>query len=242
MGNLEKTLMDSSQLLYEGKAKKIFTTDKDDVYLQEFKDDATAFNGLKKDKISRKGEFNNFISSVIFDYLKDNGIPTHFLEKISDTQMLVKKVDIIKVEVVCRNIAAGSLVKKFGFKEGEALATPIVEYYLKSDELGDPLFTEQHIFALGFADRFEIETVRNMTLTINELLKKFFIAKGIKLVDFKLEFGRDKNGNILLADEISPDTCRFWDAVTNKKLDKDRFRFDLGGVEEAYSEIKSRIS
>jgi len=241
MGNLRKNLM-NKQLLYEGKAKKIYLTDREDVYLQEFKDDATAFNGLKKDKISRKGEFNNFITSVIFEYLKENGIPNHFIEKVSDTEMLVKKVDIIKVEVVCRNIAAGSLVKKFGFKEGEVLENPIVEYYLKSDELGDPLFTNEHIFALGLADRFELDNIKRMTLTINELLKIFFIEKGIKLVDFKLEFGRDKNGNIILADEISPDTCRFWDSETNKKLDKDRFRFDLGGVEEAYSEIKKRIS
>ncbi|MEO6693603.1 MAG: phosphoribosylaminoimidazolesuccinocarboxamide synthase [Ignavibacteria bacterium] len=230
------------QLLYEGKAKKIFSTEDENIYLQEFKDDATAFNGLKKDKISRKGEFNNFITSVIFEHLKDNGIPTHFLEKISDTEMLVKKADIIKVEVVCRNIAAGSLVKKFGFAEGKVLENPIVEYYLKSDELGDPLFTEDHIFAMALANRFELDTIKNMALTINELLKKFFFEKGIKLVDFKLEFGRDKNGNIILADEISPDTCRFWDLETNKKLDKDRFRFDLGEIEEAYSEIKKRIS
>lgn len=230
------------QLLYEGKAKKIYRTETDDVYLQEFKDDATAFNGLKKDKIAHKGESNNFISSVVFEYLKDNGIPTHFIKKISDTEMLVKKVDIIKIEVVCRNIAAGSLVKKFAFAEGTILENPIVEYYLKSDELGDPLFTDEHIFALGLADKFELDTIKNMTLSINELLERFFAEKGIKLVDFKLEFGRDKNGNIILADEISPDTCRFWDAETNKKLDKDRFRFDLGGVEEAYSEIKKRIS
>ncbi len=231
----------NDNLIYEGKAKKIFSTDKPDVYLQKFKDDATAFNGLKKDKIAHKGEFNNQISSKIFDFLKKNDIPTHFIEMISDTEMLVRKVDIIKIEVVCRNIAAGSLVKKFGFTEGTELKNPIVEYYLKSDELGDPLFTEDHIFALGLSNKFELDTIRKMTLRINDLLKKFFIEKGIKLVDFKLEFGKDKNDNIILADEISPDTCRLWDLATNKKLDKDRFRFDLGEVEEAYMEIKNRV-
>lgn len=228
-------------LIYEGKAKKIFSTDSPDVFLQEFKDDATAFNGLKKDKIPHKGELNNQISSKIFEYLKENDIPTHFIKKVSDTEMLVKKVDIIKVEVVCRNIAAGSLVKKFGFTEGEELEQPIVEYYLKSDELGDPLFTEDHIFALGLTDKFGLEIIKKMTLRINTLLKKFFIDKEIKLVDFKLEFGKDKHGNIILADEISPDTCRLWDSITHKKLDKDRFRFDMGEVEEAYMEIKNRI-
>ena len=228
-------------LIYEGKAKKIFSTDSPDVFLQEFKDDATAFNGLKKDKIPHKGELNNQISSKIFEYLKENDIPTHFIKKVSDTEMLVKKVDIIKVEVVCRNITAGSLVKKFGFTEGEELEQPIVEYYLKSDELGDPLFTEDHIFALGLTDKFGLEIIKKMTLRINTLLKKFFIDKEIKLVDFKLEFGKDKHGNIILADEISPDTCRLWDSKTHKKLDKDRFRFDMGEVEEAYMEIKNRI-
>ena len=229
------------KLIYEGKAKKIFSTENPGVFLQKFKDDATAFNGLKKDKIPHKGEINNQVSARIFEYLKHNGIPTHFIKLISDTEMLVSKVDIIKVEVVCRNIAAGSLVKKFGFVEGTELKEPIVEYYLKSDELGDPLFTEGHIFALGLTDKFGLDTIRKMTLRINELLRKFFLERGIKLVDFKLEFGKDKNNNIILADEISPDTCRLWDSETNKKLDKDRFRFDLGGVEEAYAEIKNRI-
>lgn len=231
----------SNILIYEGKAKKIFSTDNPDVFLQQFKDDATAFNGLKKDKIPHKGELNNQISSAIFKYLVQNDIPTHFIKQVSDTEMLVKKVTIIKVEVVCRNIAAGSLVKKFGFTEGTLLEEPIVEYYLKSDELGDPLFTEAHIFALKLADAFELDTIKKMTLRINELLKKFFAEKRIKLVDFKLEFGKNKSGNIILADEISPDTCRLWDSKTNKKLDKDRFRFDLGEVEEAYLEIKNRI-
>lgn len=230
-----------NNLIYEGKAKKIFSTENSQVFLQKFKDDATAFNGVKKDKIAHKGEFNNNISSVIFEYLSSYGIPNHFIKKISDTEMLVKKVDIIKVEVVCRNIAAGSLVKKFGFIEGTGLKNPIIEFYLKSDELGDPLFTEEHIFALGLADSNELDSIKNMTMSINRLLKEFFIERGIKLVDFKLEFGKDANGNIILADEISPDTCRLWDSNTNKKLDKDRFRFDLGEVEEAYLEIRNRV-
>lgn len=229
-------------LIYEGKAKKIFRTEDEDIYLQEFKDDATAFNGVKKDRIPHKGEFNNQISSVIFSHLKSKGIPTHFLGKISGTEMLVRKVSIIKIEVVCRNIAAGSLVKKFGFTEGITLNKPIVEYYLKSDELGDPLFTEEHIYSLGLADSHELSTIKKMTLTINEILIKYFAEKKIKLIDFKLEFGKDKFGNIILADEISPDTCRLWDSETNKKLDKDRFRFDLGEVEEAYREIKNRLT
>ena len=231
----------NDKLIYEGKAKKIFSTDSPDVFLQEFKDDATAFNGLKKDKIPHKGEHNNQISSKIFEFLEENDIPTHFIKKVSETEMLVNKVDIIKVEVVCRNIAAGSLVKKFGFTEGAELKQPIVEYYLKSDKLGDPLCTEDHIFALNLADKYGLDIIKKMTLRINTLLKKFFLDKGIKLVDFKLEFGKDKNGNIILADEISPDTCRLWDSKTDKKLDKDRFRFDMGEVEEAYMEIKNRI-
>jgi phosphoribosylaminoimidazole-succinocarboxamide synthase len=234
---LEKTL------LYEGKAKKIYSiAGKPDLYIQEFKDDATAFNGLKKDKISNKGIMNTEITTLIFNHLIANGIPTHFVEKISDNEMIVKKVDIIKVEVVCRNIAAGSLVKKFGFKEGFVLVNPIVEYYLKSDELGDPLFTEDHIFALGLADAEEMKFIKSLTLKINDLLKVYFSERKIKLVDFKLEFGKDVHGNIILADEISPDTCRFWDSETNEKMDKDRFRFDLDKVEDAYLEIKNRLS
>jgi len=231
-----------NKLIYEGKAKQIYTTDDPDIYLQKFKDDATAFNGLKKDKISHKGEINNTISSVIFEYLASKNIPTHFLKKISDDEMLVKKVDIIKVEVVCRNVAAGSLVKKFGFEEGKDLEKPIIEYYLKSDELGDPLFTDEHIYALGLANKSELDVIRKMALFINDLLLKFFKEKNIRLVDIKLEFGKDKNNNIILADEISPDTCRLWDMETNKKLDKDRFRFDLGEVEESYLEIKNRVA
>lgn len=233
---LEKTL------LYEGKAKRIYSVpNSKEVVIQEFKDDATAFNGLKKDKILNKGIRNTEITTRIFNYLAENNIPTHFIDKISDNEMIVKKVDIIKVEVVCRNIAAGSLVKKFGFKEGYILQVPIVEFYLKSDELGDPLFTEAHIYAMELATPEELSFIRELTLKINNLLLSFFKQRNIRLVDFKLEFGKDSDGNIILADEISPDTCRFWDSETNEKLDKDRFRFDLGNVEEAYEEILKRI-
>ncbi len=229
-------------LIYEGKAKRLYSTGIEDELIQEFKDDATAFNGLKKDKIAHKGELNNKITSIIFGHLINEGIPTHFIKRLSDTEMLVKRVSIIKAEVVCRNIAAGSLVKKLGFKEGTELDPPIIELYLKSDELGDPLFTDAHVLALGIATNEELEKIRVLTLKINVILKKFFAERGINLVDFKLEFGRDKDGNVILADEISPDTCRLWDSMTGKKLDKDRFRFDLGNVEEAYKEIMERVS
>jgi len=228
-------------LLYEGKAKKLFSTEDEDILIQEFKDDATAFNGLKKDKIAHKGEMNNQISVAIFEHLKSRGIPSHFIQKISENEMLVKKVSIFKIEVVCRNIAAGSLVKKFGLKEGTKLEHPLIEFYLKSDELGDPLFSEEHIIAMKFADKNDIAVIKKMTFAINEILIRFFSERGIDLVDFKLEFGKTKFGNIILADEISPDTCRLWDSKTGKKLDKDRFRFDLGEVEEAYLEIKKRV-
>ena len=230
-------------LLYEGKAKKIYSIHgKPDIFLQEFKNSATAFNGIKKDEIEGKGILNNKISSIFFEYLISNGIPTHFFEKISDNEMLVKKVSILKIEVVCRNIAAGSLVKRYGFVEGTELKKPIIEFYYKSDELGDPLFTEAHIYELGLATESELNIIKELTLKINKLLKDFLIQKKIKLVDFKLEFGKDSKGEIILADEISPDTCRFWDADTNKKLDKDNFRFDLGNLTDAYIEILNRIS
>lgn len=230
-------------LIYEGKAKKIYSiSGKPDIVLQEFKNSATAFNGIKKDEIEGKGILNNKISSIFFDYLIQNGIPTHFLEKISENEMLVKKVSIFKIEVVCRNIAAGSLVKRYGFVEGTELKKPIIEFYYKSDELGDPLFTESHIYELALATENELNSIKELTLKINILLKDFLKQKKIKLVDFKLEFGKDSGGEVILADEISPDTCRFWDADTNKKLDKDNFRFDLGNLADAYIEILNRIS
>lgn len=233
---MEKTL------IYEGKAKKIYKISGNDVaYLQEFKDDATAFNGVKKDQIRNKGIVNNLVTSVIFGMLNNSGIKTHFIEKVSDNSMLVSKVEIIKVEVVCRNIAAGSLVKKFGFKEGESLKNPLVEFYYKSDELGDPIFSEDHIIEMNLATKEELDYIRKETLKINSILIPYFLNKGLKLVDFKLEFGKNQSGEIILADEISPDTCRLWDKDTNKKMDKDRFRFDLGEVEESYEEVMRRL-
>ena len=233
---MEKTL------IYEGKAKKIYKISGNDVaYLQEFKDDATAFNGVKKDQIRNKGIVNNLVTSVIFGMLNNSGIKTHFIEKVSDNSMLVSKVEIIKVEVVCRNIAAGSLVKKFGFKEGESLKNPLVEFYYKSDELGDPLFSEDHIIEMNLATKEELDYIKKETLKINSILIPYFLNKGLKLVDFKLEFGKNQSGEIILADEISPDTCRLWDKDTNKKMDKDRFRFDLGEVEESYEEVMRRL-
>jgi len=229
------------ELLYEGKAKRIWSTEEHNLVVQEFKDDATAFNGLKKDQIKNKGVLNTGISSAIFEYLIAHNIPTHFEKMLSENEMLVKRVDIIKVEVVVRNIAAGSLVKKFGFTEGEELKFPLVEYYLKSDELGDPLFSLEHILTLELATKDEIEKIHAMALKINELMQKFWYDRGIDLIDFKLEFGRDSKGEIILADEISPDTCRLWDLHTGEKMDKDRFRFDMGKVEEAYEEISRRV-
>jgi len=233
---LEKTL------LYEGKAKRIYSVEgRNDIVIQEFKDDATAFNGLKKDTINNKGKRNTEITTILFNYLAENGIPTHLVEQISENQFGLLALRMFAEEVVCRNVAAGSLVKKYGFKEGTVLQPPIVEYYLKSDSLGDPLFTDSHIFAMGLATTKELEYIKSLTLIINDLLIAFFKKRKIRVIDFKLEFGRDTEGNIILADEISPDTCRFWDVETNEKLDKDRFRFDLGKVEDAYEEILKRI-
>lgn len=233
----------NKELIYEGKAKKLYKVEgKDGLFLQEFKDDATAFNAEKKGQIKDKGVLNNKITTIIYEYLGKNGIPTHLVEKISDNEMYVKQVSIIKIEVVCRNYAAGSLVKRYGMEEGKKLNSPIIEYYYKDDALGDPLFTEAHIREMGLAETADLERINELTYLINELLSAFFGEKGILLVDFKLEFGRDSDGNIILADEISPDTCRLWDSETHKKLDKDRFRFDLGEVEDAYWEIYNRIS
>ena len=230
------------ELLYEGKAKKIFSIKENPkVYLQEFKDDATAFNGIKKEQFFGKGILNNNISTILFQYLANNGIPNHFIEKISETEMLVKPVNIIKAEVVCRNITAGSLVKRYGLTEGLELNPPIIEFYFKSDEHHDPLFTESHIYAMNLANESEIETIKSLTKQINNLLIKFFFNRGIKLVDFKLEFGRDENNSVILADEITPDTCRLWDMKSNEKLDKDRFRFDLGELLTGYKEIFERL-
>jgi phosphoribosylaminoimidazole-succinocarboxamide synthase len=231
------------KLLYEGKAKKVFSIKgKKDLYIQEFKDDATAFNALKKGTITNKGVINNQIASTLFMFLGKNRIQTHFVEKLSDREMLVKKLKIIPIEVIVRNIATGSLLKKTNLKDGTVLKVPIAELYYKDDSLGDPLINEEHALAMKLGTLQEINHLKKQALKINELLKPFFKKIGLKLVDFKLEFGKDSKGKILLGDEISPDTCRFWDVKTNEKLDKDRFRFDLGKVDEAYSEVLKRIS
>ena len=233
--------MQKKQLLYEGKAKKIFRTDNPEQLIVHYKDDATAFDGQKKGKINSKGKYNLEISNIFFSLLEDNNVDTHLIKKISDTEILVKKVNIIPLEVVLRNIAAGSLAKRLGLEEGTRLNKPILEFYYKNDELGDPLINQYHIEERGFATKGQLKLLSVFGFKINEILNNFLEKKGIILVDFKLEFGLDSKDNILLADEISPDTCRFWDANTNKKLDKDRFRRDLGEVEEAYQEILSRL-
>lgn len=232
--------MNKVSLLHEGKAKKVFLTDNSDLVIQEFKDDATAFNAKKKGSIQNKGVVNNAISCTLFTFLGENGIPTHFVEQLSDRDMLCKHLDIIKVEVVVRNVAAGSLVRRYGFKEGFVLETPIIELYLKDDDLDDPLMNESHAVALGLASYEELDRLKELAAAINTLLRSFFADRKLNLVDFKLEFGRH-NGTILLGDEISPDTCRFWDLDSGEKMDKDRFRFDMGGVEDAYSEVQRRV-
>jgi phosphoribosylaminoimidazole-succinocarboxamide synthase len=227
--------------LYEGKAKKVFKTSDPEEYWIEYKDDATAFNGEKKGKITGKGSMNNEITSILLSLLKKKGVENHFLKKLSSTEQLVRKVVIIPIEVVVRNIVAGSLAKRLGWEEGKELPQPIVEFYYKNDDLGDPFISNDHISVLSLASESELVEIRNKALKVNEILKDFLLPKGIILVDFKLEFGKTSNENIILADEISPDTCRFWDAHTKEKLDKDRFRRDLGQVEEAYQEILQRI-
>ncbi|MFP4548226.1 MAG: phosphoribosylaminoimidazolesuccinocarboxamide synthase [Fidelibacterota bacterium] len=232
--------MEKKEKLYEGKAKIIYKTDQDGLVIQHFKDDATAFDGEKKDTVMGKGVANNNISSKMFKLVEKAGIKTHFVKKLSDNEMLVKNVEIIQVETIVRNISAGSFCRKYGVEEGIVFEKPTVEFSYKSDEHHDPLMNDDHIRVMGLATEKEVETMRTKALEINEILKKFFASIGITVVDFKLEFGRH-NGEVLLADEISPDTCRFWDNKTKKKLDKDRFRFDLGGVEETYAEMMKRI-
>lgn len=228
------------EMLYEGKAKRIFKGEDEDHVIVYYKDDATAFNGIKKSQIQSKGILNNAITSVIFELLHKNQIETHFEKKISDREQLCKRVEIVPLEVIVRNVAAGSMAKRLGIKEGRELNTTIFEICYKNDDLGDPLINDYHAVALGLTTFDELEQIYYITNKINEVLKEFFLKQDIKLIDFKLEFGRF-NGKIILADEISPDTCRFWDANTNEKLDKDRFRRDLGNVEEAYKEILKRI-
>lgn len=228
--------------IYEGKAKKLFSLKgHPDLLLQEFKDDATAFNAQKKGKILNKGIINCELTTFIFTYLLKKGVRNHFIKQISPNEMIIKRLKIVPIEVVIRNIAAGSLLKKTRFKEGHQLSKPIVEFYYKDDSLGDPMISDSHALAMKIATEKEIKTLKQMALKINVILKPFFLKRGLRLVDFKLEFGKDKTGKILLGDEITPDTCRLWDKKTNKKLDKDRFRFDLGGVNEAYAEVRKRI-
>ncbi|MBE6046986.1 MAG: phosphoribosylaminoimidazolesuccinocarboxamide synthase [Clostridium sp.] len=232
--------MEKKEMLYEGKAKKVYATDKADEVIVYYKDDATAFNGEKKAQISNKGILNNAITSSIFEMLKANGIKTHFVKKLNDREQLCKKVEIVPLEVIVRNVAAGSMAKRLGLEEGTPLKTTVFEISYKDDALGDPLVNDYHAVAIGATTFEELKVIYDMTDKINNLLKDFFKQMNINLIDFKIEFGR-YNGEILLADEISPDTCRFWDATTGEKLDKDRFRRDLGNVEGAYVEILNRI-
>ena len=233
--------MEKLEMMYEGKAKKIYATGNAEEVIVYYKDDATAFNGEKKDQINNKGILNNAITSMIFEMLNENGIKTHFVKKLHDREQLCKKVEIVPLEVIVRNVAAGSMAKRLGLEEGYKLKTTVFEFSYKDDELGDPLINSYHAVAIGAATFEEIKTILDMTAKINDLLKEFFSKLNINLIDFKIEFGKLPNGEIVLADEISPDTCRFWDATTGEKLDKDRFRRDMGNVEEAYIEILNRI-
>ncbi|ADK13923.1 Phosphoribosylaminoimidazole-succinocarboxamide synthase [Clostridium ljungdahlii DSM 13528] len=233
--------MEKGKMIYEGKAKKVYETEDKDKVIIYYKDDATAFNGEKKGQISDKGVLNNTITSMLFELLEKHGIETHFEQKLNDREQLCKKVEIVPLEVIVRNVAAGSMAKRLGLEEGSALKTTVYELSYKNDELGDPLINDYHAVGIGAATFDELKTIYKMTESINNILKEFFLRQGIKLIDFKLEFGKF-NEKILLADEISPDTCRLWDAKTNEKLDKDRFRRDMGNVKEAYVEILKRIS
>lgn len=233
--------MEKREMLYEGKAKKVYKTDNKDYYIIQYKDDATAFNGVKKGTIVGKGIVNNKMSALLFTMLEEKNIPTHFIEQLSDRESLVKAVKILPIEVIIRNITAGSFSKRLGVEEGIELPFPVLEFSYKNDELGDPLINDDHALALGLANEKQIKIIKEYAHEINRILIKYFLERDIKLVDFKLEFGVF-DGKVILADEISPDTCRFWDKNTNMKLDKDRFRRDLGDVEEAYLEILKRVN
>ena len=233
--------MEIKELLYEGKAKKVYATENPEVLLVDYKDDATAFNGLKKGTITGKGAINNRVTNFMMRLLQKEGVPTHFIEEISERQTLVKKVSIVPLEVIIRNISAGSFAKRFGVEEGIVFPEPTIEFSYKNDELGDPLMNAYHAVALSLATWDEINTIKEIAFTVNRVMKEFFKNLKVDLVDFKLEFGRLPDGTIVLADEISPDTCRFWDSETHEKLDKDRFRRDLGNVEDAYKEMMRRI-
>ena len=233
--------MQKLEQIYEGKAKKVYKTDNPELYIVDYKDDATAFNGLKKGTIAGKGIINNQMSNRLMQMIEQKGVPTHFVRELSERETLVKKVSIVPLEVIVRNIAAGSFSKRYGVDEGMVFEEPVIEFSYKNDALGDPLLNTDHALALKVATRAEIDTIKSYALKVNSILKAFWAECGITLVDFKLEFGKTADGGIILADEISPDTCRLWDSATGEKLDKDRFRRDLGGVEEAYAEIMKRL-
>ncbi|MFC4711229.1 phosphoribosylaminoimidazolesuccinocarboxamide synthase [Planococcus dechangensis] len=233
--------MEKAQLLYEGKAKRLYKTDEQGILWVEYKDSATAFNGEKKEEISGKGRLNNQITSLLFEKLKEAGIASHFVKQLSESEQLVRAVSIIPIEVVVRNIVAGSMAKRLGIEEGKEIQKPVVEFYLKDDELGDPLITDDHIDMLELATEQEVAVLKDKARKINDVLIGFFQDIGVDLVDFKIEFGRDENGEVLLADEISPDTCRLWDKETKQKLDKDVFRRNLGNLTDAYELILSRL-
>lgn len=234
--------MKKLEMVYEGKAKKVFKTDDENLYIVEYKDDATAFNGLKKGTIVNKGVMNNEISTKLFNLLEEKGVVTHQVKKISDREVIVKKVSIVPLEVVVRNYAAGSLAKRLGLEEGVKMNSTVLEFSYKNDALGDPMVNDYHIKAMGIASEQDVAEISKMAFKVNEILSEYMLARGIMLVDFKLEFGKTPDGKIILADEISPDTCRLWDATTHEKLDKDRFRRDLGKVEEGYMEVVKRLS
>jgi phosphoribosylaminoimidazole-succinocarboxamide synthase len=236
MANIEK-----KEQLYEGKAKKVYATNDPNLVIVDYKDDATAFNGEKKGTISGKGVINNKMTNFMFKMLEKEGVPTHLVEEISDRETIVKKVSIVPLEVIIRNVAAGSFSKRMGVEEGKQLLCPILEFSYKNDDLGDPFINDYYALALGIATQEEIDTIAKYAFKVNEFMVKFFKGLNIDLIDFKIEFGKTADGTIILADEISPDTCRFWDSTTHEKLDKDRFRRDMGGVEEAYQEIMKRL-
>lgn len=233
--------MKKAEQLYEGKAKKVFATEDPALVIVSYKDDATALDGLKKGTIPGKGTVNNRMSDFLFSLLEKEGVPTHFVKELNDREALVKKVSIVPLEVIIRNISAGSFARRYGVEEGIVFAEPTIEFSYKNDALHDPLLNSYHALALGLATKEEIETIKSMAFRVNEVLKAYFLKLNVRLVDFKLEFGRLPDGKIVLADEISPDTCRFWDATTGEKLDKDRFRRDMGGVEDAYREMMKRV-
>lgn len=233
--------MEKTEQLYEGKAKKVWATDDSEIVIVDYKDDATAFNGLKKGTIAGKGVVNNKMSNYLMQILEKKGVPTHFVKELSDRETAVKKVTIVPLEVIIRNRAAGSICKRLGLEEGMNFVCPSIEFSYKDDDLGDPLINGYHAVSCGFATQEDIDTIKKYAFKVNEVLKEYFLSIGVELIDFKLEFGKTSDGTIVLADEISPDTCRFWDSKTHEKLDKDRFRRDLGGVEDAYAEMMKRV-